>query len=392
MSDTYCPLLSIVVPVYNVGGYLLDTLDSIAAQSYNNIEVICVDDGSTDGSGKLLDLYAAHDSRFAIYHEVNRGVSAARNFGIDKARGEIILFVDADDLLKPNACDAIRHAFDDDNQVDILKFSADPFPIELSNPWLTSTLSLDDEEYSGYSDKLVFYAKTRPFPWNGAYRLSFLRDHELYFPVGLTLGEDQVFSFATLGRSSRTKLLSDSLYDYRLSRKDSAMCLMAQDEKLRLEKHLQVVDCIMADWGKQGRFEGESGRSMLLFVSDFLVFDLLNTKNQVDRAELLRELQRILSRHLTIDEIAQLLAGDRILKFYQQLLAQDGPASFGVSSIYSFVAELKGYKAAVFMLVDRAKTSLLAACGVSSAKDMQDDLFEDAPSISEAIEAFDSRS
>lgn len=392
MSASYCPLLSIVVPVYNVGGYLLDTLDSIAAQSYSNIEIICVDDGSTDGSGELLDLYAARDSRFAVYHEVNRGVSAARNFGIDKAHGEIVLFVDADDLLKSNACDVIRQAFDNDDQVDILKFSADPFPIELSNPWLTSTLSLDDEEYSGYSDKLVFYAKTRPFPWNGAYRLSFLRDHELYFPVGLTLGEDQVFSFATLGRSSRTKLLSDSLYDYRLSRKDSAMCLMAQDEKLRLQKHLQVVDCIMADWGKQGRFEGESGRSMLLFVADFLVFDLLEIRNQADREELLRELQRILSKYLTIDEIEQLLSGDRILKFYQQLLAQDGPASFGASSIYSFVAELKGYKAAVFMLIDRAKTSLLTACGVLSAKDIQDDLFEDAPSISEAIEAFKSRS
>ena len=392
MSDLYCPLLSIVVPVYNVGGYLLDTLDSIAAQSYNNIEIICVDDGSTDGSGELLDLYAARDSRFAIYHEVNRGVSVARNFGIDKARGEIILFVDADDLLKPNACDVVRQAFDNDSQVDILKFSADPFPIELSNPWLTSTLSLDDEEYFGYSDKLVFYAKTRPFPWNGAYRLSFLRDHGLYFPVGLTLGEDQVFSFATLGRSSRTKLLSDSFYYFRLSRQDSAMCLMAQDEKLRLQKHLQVVDCIMADWDKQGRFEGESGRSMLLFVADFLVFDLLNIKNQADREELLQGLQRVLSKYLTIDDIGQLLASDRILKFYQQLLAQDGPVSFGASSVYSFVAQLKGYKAAVFMLIDRAKSFLLTACGVSSTEDMKDGLFEDAPSISEAIEALKSRS
>ena len=66
MSDLYCPLLSIVVPVYNVGVYLLDTLDSIAVQSYNNIEVICVDDGSTDGSSELLDLYASRDSRFVI--------------------------------------------------------------------------------------------------------------------------------------------------------------------------------------------------------------------------------------------------------------------------------------------------------------------------------------
>lgn len=392
MSDSYCPLLSIVVPVYNVGGYLLDTLDSIAAQSYGNIEIICVDDGSTDGSGELLELYAARDSRFAVYHQANRGVSAARNFGIDKARGEIILFVDADDLLKPNACDVICQVFDDDGQLDILKFSADPFPIELSDPWLTSTLSLDDEEYSGYSDKLVFYAKTRPFPWNGAYRLSFLREYNLYFPIGLTLGEDQVFSFATLGRSSRTKLLSDSLYEYRLSRKDSAMCVMAQDEKLRLQKHLQVVDRIMVDWAKQGRFEGESGRSMLLFVADFLIFDVLNLEDQEGRKELLSELQRILSKHLTIDEIVQMLSDDRILKFYQKLLDHDGPSSFGASSVYSFVAELKGYKAAVFMFIDRAKSSLLAAFGISTTKDVRDDLFEDAPTISEAIEALETRS
>ena len=392
MSDSYCPLLSIVVPVYNVGGYLLDTLDSIAAQSYGNIEIICVDDGSTDGSGELLELYAARDSRFAVYHEANRGVSAARNFGIDMARGEIILFVDADDLLKPNACDVICQVFNDDGQLDILKFSADPFPIELSDPWLTSTLSLDDEEYSGYSDKLVFYAKTRPFPWNGAYRLSFLREHDLYFPIGLTLGEDQVFSFATLGRSSRTKLLSDSLYEYRLSRKDSAMCVMAQDEKLRLQKHLQVVDRIMVDWAKQGRFEGESGRSMLLFVADFLIFDVLNLEDQEGRKELLSELQRILSKHLTIDEIVQMLSDDRILKFYQKLLDHDGPSSFGASSVYSFVAELKGYKAAVFMFIDRAKSSLLAAFGISTTKDVRDDLFEDAPTISEAIEALETLS
>jgi hypothetical protein len=134
------------------------------------------------------------------------------------------------------------------------------------------------------------------------------------------------------------------------------MCVMAQDEKLRLQKHLQVVDRIMADWAKQGRFEGESGRSMLLFVADFLIFDVLNLEDQEGRKELLSELQRILSKHLTIDEIAQMLSCDRILKFYQQLLDHDGPSSFGASSVYSFVAELKGYKAAVFMFIDRANS------------------------------------
>ena len=90
-------LVSVIVPVYNAEHYLLPCLKSLSAQSYSNIEVILVDDGSTDLSGKICDDYAASDSRFRVFHQKNGGPGPARNCGLENARGEWISFVDSDD-------------------------------------------------------------------------------------------------------------------------------------------------------------------------------------------------------------------------------------------------------------------------------------------------------
>ena len=96
------PGFSIIIPVYNVAPYLRECLDSVVAQTFADWEAICVDDGSTDGSGAILDGYAARDGRFRVIHQVNAGVSAARNAALDVAQGEWIGFVDADDVLLSN--------------------------------------------------------------------------------------------------------------------------------------------------------------------------------------------------------------------------------------------------------------------------------------------------
>ena len=93
---------SIIIPVYNVAPYLRECLDSILSQTFTDWETICVDDGSTDGSGAILDEFADRDSRFRIIHKSNAGVSAARNVALDVASGEWVSFVDADDVLTPN--------------------------------------------------------------------------------------------------------------------------------------------------------------------------------------------------------------------------------------------------------------------------------------------------
>lgn len=96
------PLLSIITPVYNVEAYLDRCVQSILSQSYRNIELILIDDGSTDGSTGLCDKWAAKDSRVVVVHQTNAGVSAARNAGLKIARGDYLTFVDPDDFLAPD--------------------------------------------------------------------------------------------------------------------------------------------------------------------------------------------------------------------------------------------------------------------------------------------------
>ncbi|MDD6812335.1 MAG: glycosyltransferase family 2 protein [Lachnospiraceae bacterium] len=96
------PLISIIIPVYNVEKYLTRCLESVVAQTYSNLEIILVDDGSTDNSGKVCDKYQEIDSRIKVVHKKNGGVSDARNEGIDEACGEYIAFVDSDDWVTRN--------------------------------------------------------------------------------------------------------------------------------------------------------------------------------------------------------------------------------------------------------------------------------------------------
>jgi len=94
--------ISVIVPVYNVETYISKCLDSIACQSHTNLEVICIDDGSTDSSGLLCDAYAKKDARFKVFHKANGGQSSAYNLGLDYATGEYVGFVDSDDWIKPD--------------------------------------------------------------------------------------------------------------------------------------------------------------------------------------------------------------------------------------------------------------------------------------------------
>ena len=99
-TNTAHPKVSIIVPVYNTEKYLRRCLDSIAAQTFTDWECICVDDGSPDAGGAMLDAYARRDARFRVIHQENGGVSRARNAGLDAARGEWIAFVDSDDWVE----------------------------------------------------------------------------------------------------------------------------------------------------------------------------------------------------------------------------------------------------------------------------------------------------
>lgn len=111
--------ISVVVPVYNCAPYVERCIRSILAQTYPKLEIICVNDGSSDGSGKILDYLALEDSRIQVIHQENRGVSAARNAGIQRATGDLVTFVDSDDAIEPDMYEMLLPLFSDE-QVDIV--------------------------------------------------------------------------------------------------------------------------------------------------------------------------------------------------------------------------------------------------------------------------------
>nr|WP_300658193.1 glycosyltransferase family A protein [uncultured Acetatifactor sp.] len=102
-------MISVIVPVYNIKNYVEKCVNSIINQTYQNFEIILVDDGSSDGSEVICDKLAMCDERIRTYHKANGGLSDARNFGIDKSRGKYISFVDGDDLLHPDAIELLLH-------------------------------------------------------------------------------------------------------------------------------------------------------------------------------------------------------------------------------------------------------------------------------------------
>ena len=108
-------MISVIVPVYNVEKYLRQCLDSVLAQTYRELEIILVDDGSTDGSGAICDEYATRDSRIKVVHQQNGGLSSARNAGLDLATGEYVAFVDSDDYIHETMLELLYQALVENN-------------------------------------------------------------------------------------------------------------------------------------------------------------------------------------------------------------------------------------------------------------------------------------
>lgn len=117
------PKISIIIPVYNVENYVDKCIDSVLSQTYKDLELILVDDGSSDNSGKICDEYALKDNRIKVIHKENGGLSSARNAGIDVAKGEYITFIDSDDVLLNNDIyNKIIKIFNNDNSIDIVQY------------------------------------------------------------------------------------------------------------------------------------------------------------------------------------------------------------------------------------------------------------------------------
>ena len=288
------PQVSIIVPIYNVERYLSYCLDTLRAQTLRDIEIICVNDGSTDHSAAIVDAHASLDERIRIIDKPNGGLSSARNAGIEAARGTILMFVDSDDFLAEEACETVAAAFES-NDADVVTFGAHCIPQKTNNEWLDRVLAPRDKVYRGFSESLLFAESSRPFAWRTAVSKRFVDAHELRFDESVPFGEDQVFHFDIYPLADTTALISDKLYYYRLSRKDSLMSTFANSSKWRVPKHIDIVDAILTHWNKRGLMDLCPVR-LMDWILDFLCCDLFQLPLDQQK-ECLAKLGTVLESH-----------------------------------------------------------------------------------------------
>lgn len=241
---------SVIIPVYNVEKYIKRCVKSILSQRYNDLEIILIDNGSTDRSGSICDIYANESANISVYHIENHGVGSARNFGLSKARGEFIYFVDSDDYLVGN----LFAEFEDKlvHDLDLLVFSYyNSFEQEMTERNRTKKSLPYSGSYDKYSFtkifKDLFLSDMLYTVWNKFYRRAFLIENNISFEK-YELGEDVRFNLNVYRNVTKVYLSQESYYVYVIGRKGSAMSGYNPKRLQYQLQELKLVDSLLKDW------------------------------------------------------------------------------------------------------------------------------------------------
>lgn len=199
------PLISIIVPIYNVEVYLQHCIDSIVEQSYTNLEIILVNDGSPDKCPHICDEYAKKDNRISVIHKENGGLSDARNAGIRICRGDFIFFVDSDDSITKDCIMQLVSAAKD-SAADVIIAQHRTNQVHTKALLLRKTESILEAYY-----KELF----EPCAWNKLYRASFIKLHSLHFRKGLIF-EDQLWCNQWIHKVKSILIIPNHTYNYNI--------------------------------------------------------------------------------------------------------------------------------------------------------------------------------
>ena len=232
MNSFTKPLISIIVPAYNVNEYLCKSVDSLLCQSYSNLEIILIDDGSTDSTGKLCDLYAIKDSRVKVIHQENQGVSSARNAALKVAKGDFVSFVDADDYVDETMYEVlVKNALKYNSDYVITGFSIDK-DISFAN---SSVYKIKQEVISWTKDNAIVDLTSLKSNFSGRLVCSKLIKMEIaksvMFDVDLPLAEDQLFALNCILKSKNIIAVSGKPYHY-IFRRNSASRSKINEKKV----------------------------------------------------------------------------------------------------------------------------------------------------------------
>lgn len=284
MINLEVPTVSVIIPVYNVSAFLPDCLDSLLNQTLSKIEILCIDDASTDNSVEIIKQLCRRDSRIKLLRQEHSGVSAARNLGIANAKGKYIAFIDGDDWVEKEmlqsmvilaeqtdsdmvVCSAKVH-FDDSDSRETGRLSS-----------LQAALTVSQQVWSadgnqGDSWNVLEAPGSWPFIWNKLIRSDILKNNGIGFSKALALGEDGVFLQVLFQYVNKIAFTDAQLYNYRYQRKGSATVKLYQDRVVRFEQHINVVEELLREFDCRNMLK-ENREYLLQWAIQFLYYDFV---------------------------------------------------------------------------------------------------------------------
>lgn len=285
---------SFIVPVYNVEKYLERCIDSILNQSYENFEIILIDDGSTDNSGKICDKYSELDSRIIVYHTENKGLSQARNKGIKASKGKYIIFLDSDDYWIDDKLDKIANICNKKN-LDILAFNYEIYDISSKKIVKKKAIDFDnniDKVISGEKFLNSILNKNPLYEWYAWFyviRREMLIDSKLLFKID-TKYEDVDLIYKIILNAKNISAIDESILRYIIGRQGSityGVNLDTEKDKLTVVKNnIKYIENLNIN--KELKIKLNNNISCLYYSSLILCNGIKNSK---EKEELIKELK-----------------------------------------------------------------------------------------------------
>ncbi len=299
-------LISIIVPVYKVEAYVGRAIESILAQTYQNYELMLVDDGSPDNSGAICEEYAKKDKRISVFHKENGGAPSARNYAMDLAKGDYYYFMDSDDWAEPTMLeDMVRIALEDSAQLVVAGFYIDTYYSD--EVYLRDICQAPSAKYSdaasfrqaaaGLFDRNLLYT-----PWNKLWQRSYIEERKLRFPA--TFWDDFPFVLSVITDVERVSVTETPYYHFIRKREESeTAAYRPQMYDKREEEHSWMKD-IYSHWG----IDDEMSREFIgrRYIERFIgcIENLTNKKCTLSSGEK----RALVKKMLYTDNVAEALA------------------------------------------------------------------------------------
>lgn len=257
-------LISIIVPVYNIRDYVEKCVSSIIQQTYHNLEIILVDDGSTDGSGKICDQYIQKDARIRVYHKKNGGLSDARNYGLDRMTGAYVAFVDGDDWVHPQMYEILLSVMQKE-QADLVSCE-----FEREDPSFAENLIImEDIKYNVFSREQVIanLGISKIVAWNKLYRAKIFDN--IRYPYG-KLHEDEYVIHEIIWRCKKIVSVDKAMYFY-MVRDNSIVAKLTpkriEDALTGLEERIRFIAEHCTEEGLESAIKGYCDYAIATYYS-----------------------------------------------------------------------------------------------------------------------------